>query len=160
MIIKWSRFGRALLLPFFLMVSCATAPAPQQADWADVTLHATGAGLIQGPWTASERIEAVQRAKMDAYTRLESQILTLKTGANKSIKEMAEKDLQVQKKIVAFVKGAKILHTENTNQGIEIQTELFLGENFKATLGLAEKKQIGPSKDKVPDGSQTRPSMR
>lgn len=130
-----------VLLISALLFSCESGPeiAPH-ADWADVTLHAVGVGPIQGEWSLSERIQAVQRAKVDAYTKLESQIMMLQTDSKKKVSELAEKDQQLEKKIASFVKGAKIVRTENKENGVEILTELFLGENFKATIGLAEKK--------------------
>ena len=139
-------------IPFFLLLSCQSAPPPSPGDWADVTLRATGTGPIRGEWSASERMQAVQRAKVDAYGKLESQVLALQINSKKTVQELAQKDEGIRKKITAFVKGAKIVDTENADQGIEVTAELFLGESFKATLGLLEKKSNPLPKDKREDG--------
>lgn len=139
-----------LIVSVLFMTACESGPevAPH-ADWADVTLHAVGVGPIQGEWSVAERIQAVQRAKVDAYGKLESQIMMLQTDSKKKVSELADKDPQIGKKISSFVKGAKILRTENKANGIEVMTELFLGENFRATIGLAERKT-----KPVPKGNQ------
>ncbi|TAK01097.1 MAG: hypothetical protein EPO39_14860 [Candidatus Manganitrophaceae bacterium] len=149
----WRLFG--IILPALLLFSCESGPevAPH-ADWADVTLHAVGIGPVQGEWSLSERMQAVQRAKVDAYTKLESQIMMLQTDSKKKVSELAAKDEQMEKKIASFVKGAKIIRTENKENGVEIFTELFLGENFKATIGLAERKPKPVPKDKRDDSSR------
>ncbi len=148
----WSLFR--IIIPALFLLSCESTPevAPH-ADWADVTLHAVGIGPIQGEWSLSERIQAVQHAKMDAYTKLESQIMVLQTGSKKTVSELAAKDEQIGKKIASFVKGAKIIQTENKENGVEVLTELFLGENFKATIGLAERKPKPVSKENRQDDS-------
>ncbi|MBI3802868.1 MAG: hypothetical protein HY282_03810 [Nitrospirae bacterium] len=154
----WKPFFLALSALF--IVSCESTPelAPH-ADWADVTLHAVGVGPIQGEWSISERIQAVQRAKVDAYVKLESQVMMLQTDSKKTVSELAGKDPQLGKKISSFVKGAKIIRTDNKENGIEVLTELFLGENFKATLGLAEKKVKPIPKSNNPR-DETLPSSR
>jgi hypothetical protein len=124
-----------------LFLSCQSGPEKKmQSDWADVTLHAVGVGSIKGDGSTPERMQAVQEAKRDAYTGLESQIMALQTDSDKHVSELAAEDVEIHKKISAFVRGAKILSTENNNNRIEILTEIFLGENFKATIGLAKKK--------------------
>lgn len=144
-----------VVIPVLFLLSCESGPevAPR-ADWADVTLHAVGVGPIQGEWSLSERIQAVQHAKVDAYAKLESQIMMLQTDSKKTISELVAKDEQLGKKIASFVKGARIVRTENKEKGIEVLTELFLGENFKATIGLAERKPKPIPKDNRPDSSR------
>ena len=148
----WNLFR--IILPVLFLLSCQSTPevAPH-ADWADTTLHAVGIGPIQGEWSLSQRMQAVQHAKMDAYAKLESQIMALQTDSKKKVSELAAKDNRMEKKIASFVKGAKIVRTENKENGIEVVTELFLGESFKATLGLAEKKPIVIPKEGQHDDS-------
>lgn len=150
-------YGRLLgmIIPLFLLFSCGSGPevAPH-ADWADVTLHAVGIGSIQGEWSLSDRIQAVQHAKVDAYTKLESQIMMLQTDSKKPISELVAKDEQIGKKIASFVRGARIVRTENKENGVEILTELFLGENFKATIGLAERKPKPVPRENRSDSSR------
>lgn len=130
-----------LLLISVLLFSCESGPeSGPQSDWADITLNAMGSAPIEGTGSVSERVEAIQRAKMDAYMKLQSQIMMLRTESKKPISELAAEDEQISKKISAFIRGAKIVRTENNNNGVEISTELFLGDDFKATLGLIKKK--------------------
>ena len=140
---NWNFFWKLFpaVIPVLLFLSCESTPevAPH-SDWADVTLQAVGVGPIEGEWSLSERMQAVQRAKVDAYSKLESQIMLLQTDSKKKVSDLAAKDEQISKKIASFVKGAKIVRTENKENGLELFTELYLGENFKATIGLAEKK--------------------
>ena len=129
-----------LMLFPILLLSCQTGPEKKLQDWADVTLRAVGVGSIEAEGATPERMQAVQKAKRDAYTSLELQVMRLQTDSEKPVSELAAQDLEMQRKISAFVRGARIISTENNNNRIEISTELFLGENFKATIGLAKKK--------------------
>jgi hypothetical protein len=150
-------YGRLFLLviPVLFLLSCESGPevAPH-ADWADVTLHAVGIGQIQGEWSLSDRIQAVQHAKVDAYAKLESQIMMLQINSKKTISELVAKDEQIGKKIASFVRGARIVRTDNRENGVEILTELFLGENFKATIGLAERKPKPVPRGNTPESSR------
>ncbi len=154
---KVNFYGRLFLLviPFLFLLSCESGPevAPH-ADWADVTLHAVGIGQIQGEWSLSDRIQAVQHAKVDAYAKLESQIMMLQIDSKKTISELVAKDEQIGKKIASFVRGARIVRTDNRENGVEILTELFLGENFKATIGLAERKPKPVPRGNTPESSR------
>ncbi|MCG3115649.1 MAG: hypothetical protein LLH30_08235 [Candidatus Manganitrophus sp. SA1] len=154
---KVNFYGRLFLLviPVLFFLSCESGPevAPH-ADWADVTLHAVGIGQIQGEWSLSDRIQAVQHAKVDAYAKLESQIMMLQIDSKKTISELAAKDEQIGKKIASFVRGARIVRTDNRENGVEILTELFLGENFKATIGLAERKPRPVPRGNTPESSR------
>lgn len=154
---KVNFYGRLFLLviPVLFLLSCGSGPevAPH-ADWADVTLHAVGIGQIQGEWSLSDRIQAVQHAKVDAYAKLESQIMMLQIDSKKTISELVAKDEQIGKKIASFVRGARIVRTDNRENGVEILTELFLGENFKATIGLAERKPKPVPRGNTPESSR------
>ncbi|MDC4204148.1 MAG: hypothetical protein MPW14_04815 [Candidatus Manganitrophus sp.] len=154
---KVNFYGRCFLLviPVLFLLSCESGPevAPH-ADWADVTLHAVGIGQIQGEWSLSDRIQAVQHAKVDAYAKLESQIMMLQIDSKKTISELVAKDEQIGKKIASFVRGARIVRTDNRENGVEILTELFLGENFKATIGLAERKPKPVPRGNTPESSR------
>lgn len=154
---KVNFYGRLFLLviPVLFLLSCESGPevAPH-ADWADVTLHAVGIGQIQGEWSLSDRIQAVQHAKVDAYAKLESQIMMLQIDSKKTISELVAKDEQIGKKIASFVRGARIVRTDNKENGVEILTELFLGENFKATIGLAERKPKPVPRGNTPESSR------
>lgn len=143
------------MIPVLFLLSCESGPevAPH-ADWADVTLHAVGIGQIQGEWSLSDRIQAVQHAKVDAYAKLESQIMMLQIDSKKTISELVAKDEQIGKKIASFVRGARIVRTDNKENGVEILTELFLGENFKATIGLAERKPKPVPRGNTPESSR------
>lgn len=154
---KVNFYGRLFLviIPILFLLSCESGPevAPH-ADWADVTLHAVGIGQIQGEWSLSDRIQAVQHAKVDAYAKLESQIMMLQIDSKKKISELVAKDEQIGKKIASFVRGAKIVRTDNRENGVEILTELFLGENFKATIGQAERKPKPVPRGNTPESSR------
>lgn len=154
---KVNFYGRVFLLviPVLFLLSCESGPevAPR-ADWADVTLQAVGIGQIQGEWSLSDRIQAVQHAKVDAYAKLESQIMMLQINSKKTISELVAKDEQIGKKIASFVRGARIVRTDNRENGVEILTELFLGENFKATIGLAERKPKPVPRGNTPESSR------
>jgi hypothetical protein len=102
-------------------------------------------------------MQAVQQAKKNAYTSLESQIMELQTDSEKRVSELAAQDGEMQKKISAFVRGARIVSTENNHNKIEILTEIFLGENFKATIGLAKKKPKPVPSDSRQQGQMGRP---
>ncbi|MFQ5949361.1 MAG: hypothetical protein ACE5J1_01590 [Nitrospiria bacterium] len=141
------------LIPILLILSCQSGPEEKrQVDWSDVTLRASGVGMIEGAWSTSKRIRAIQRAKMDAYAKIESQIMKLRTDSRKHISDLAAKDEEIQKKISAFVRGAKIVGIENDKEGIKIHAELFLGENFEATIGLANRKPIPASSNRNQQG--------
>ncbi len=135
-------FGLPLLFLTFFLVSCQSDPPENaQSDWANVTLSASGFGVLEKAGSISERIQAIQHAKVDAYTQLESQIMSLMTDSKKTISNLSDKDETMKPKIVSFIRGAKIVRTEIGERGVNIVAELFLGENFKATIGLAKKKQ-------------------
>lgn len=138
-----------VLLSFLLcllLLSCQSVPIDESLrDWADVTLRVTGSGSIGKEWSIVERMQAIQRAKVDAYTRLESAIMRLKTDSRKTISELSEKDEAMRQKISAFVRGAKIIETNNDASGVNIVAELFLGENFKATIGISKRRTTSPS---------------
>lgn len=154
---KVNFYGRLFLLviPVLFLLSCESGPeVVPHADWADVTLHAVGIGQIQGEWSLSDRIQAVQHAKVDAYAKLESQIMMLQINSKKTISELVAKDEQIGKKIASFVRGARIVRTDNRENGVEILTELFLGENFKATIGLAERKLKPVPRGNTPESSR------
>lgn len=130
------------LLTGLLFLACQSVPNDDRlGDWADLTLRASGYGRIEKEWTIAGRVQAIQKAKVDSYTQLESQIMALRVDSRKTVLDLAEKDETIQTKIMAFVRGAKIVHTKNMDRGVRIDAELYLGENFKATIGLAEKKQ-------------------
>ncbi len=150
---KWLFLG--MIGFFFSLVSCASLPEESSdATWADLAVHATGVGAIQGQWTSSERFAAIQRAKVDAYLKLQSQVMMLQMASKKPVWELARKDPLFEKKLSQFVRGARIIQTQNTNEGIEIATELYLGEHFMTTMGLAKRKPLPTSKDNIHDISQ------
>ncbi|MFY9270963.1 MAG: hypothetical protein WAO55_14565 [Candidatus Manganitrophaceae bacterium] len=132
----------------FSIVSCESTPSSiPHADWADVTLQAVGVGEIPMGGSTADRIQAIQHAKVDAYSKLESQVMMLETDSKKKVSELAAKDRELEKKIASFVKGAKIVQTDVKENGVEVIVRLFLGENFKATLGLLERKRRPMPKD-------------
>lgn len=131
-----------ILILFFFVLSCQTGPEEQtRANWSNVTIQASGKGLIEGEWTTSKRIRAIQQAKIEVYANIESRIMSLHTGVGKRVEDWAERDEKIRKKISAFVRGAKIVGLENNEKGIKVDAELYLGESFEATIGLARKKQ-------------------
>ncbi len=151
----WLFFGVIGFFPF--LVSCASLPEEQSdVPWADLTLHATGVGAIEGQWTASERFAAIQRAKMNAYLKLQSQVMMLPTASKKTVRELARENPLFEKKLSQFVRSAKIVRTQNTNEGIKITTELYLGEHFMTTMGLAKRKPLPTSRDARSDISHRR----
>jgi len=137
------RTGILILLIFLVLLNaCQTLPEDVGAgDWANVTLRVTGTGEISTQWSIAERIHAIQRAKVDVYSQMESQIMALKTTSGNKLSDLFAKDEGMQKKISAFVRGAEIIRTDNDKKGVKIIAQLFLGESFKATIGLAKRKQ-------------------
>ncbi len=129
-----------VILPVFFMGCQSKHLDVRYAGWENVTLHATGLGAIQSEWSIAARVQAVQAAKVDAYAQLESQAMRLKTDHGMTVLELVEKNGSLRKKVSAFVRGAKIIQTQNTETGISIGMELFLGDGFKATLGLSQKR--------------------
>jgi len=130
-----------VLISFFFVLSCQTGPQElTRTNWSDVTIQASGNGLIEGEWTTSKRIHAIQQAKIDVYAKIESQIMDLRTGAARRVGDWAEEDEKIRRKISAFVRGAKIVGLENSIKGIRVDAELYLGESFVATIGLARRK--------------------
>ena len=123
-----------------LMVSCQTAPENRRTDWADVTVTAIGIGSM-GEGSPAERMQAVQQAKQDAMRQLEEKVLHLQTESGKPLTEQIKTEDRKQK-VKAFVRGASIVSMENTDAGVQIETRLFLGDHFKATLGLLPPKDI------------------
>ncbi len=135
-----------LVFCFFLLGGCETNKVDvRYAGWENVTLVATGLGSTQKEWSISSRLQAVQTAKINAYAQLESQVNSLNTDTGKKVSELVEKDDALAQKVGAFVRGAKITRTKNVAAGVEIMMELFLGDNFKATLGLSQKRERSPS---------------
>ncbi len=126
--------------------SCQSTQTEKEIPgWENVTLHATGFGRIEKTWSITERVQAVQKAKIDAYAQLESDILALKINSTKKVDDHAKEDEVLKKKISAYVRGAKIIQTENSDLGVKVYAELFLGGNFKATIGLNQKRQKSSS---------------
>ena len=126
-----------LLFCALVFLSCQSVQIDEgHKEWENMTLRATGFGGIDKNWSISERVQAIQKAKVDAYTQLEAKIMVLKTGSMTKVSDLVEEDDTLQKKIAAFVRGAKIVRTESNDQGLKVVTELFLGGSFKATLGL------------------------
>ncbi len=132
---------------FFLIGSlwltgCQTQVARvPRADWANRTLEETGIGRIATPvWSPEERLEAVHRAKADAYARLEYRIMLLETEPGKTVLQRVERDATLRSRVSAFVRGAQIVKMENQPIGIGLTARLYLGEGFKALLGLARQK--------------------
>jgi hypothetical protein len=138
------RWGRCLMLLFggLWLVGCQTQEARiPRSDWANRTLEETGIGRIPTPaWSPEERLEAVHRAKADAYARLEYQIMLLETAPGKTVLQRVEGDAVLRSRVAAFVRGAQIIKMENQPIGIGLTARLYLGEGFKALLGLARQK--------------------
>jgi len=129
---------------FGLVSSCQSVKVDAlHPGWENITLYATGFGQIEKDWSISERIRAVQKAKMDVYAKLESDIMKLQTDSKKKVSDLVADDEGLYKKIGAFVRGAKIIRTENNEKGVKVVAEIFLGGNFKATIGLGAKKLQG-----------------
>ncbi len=129
-----------------VLLSCRSAQIDEgHKDWGNMTLHATGFGGIDKNWSISERVQAIQKAKVDAYTQLEAKIMMLKTASMTKVSSLVAEDDTLQKKIAAFVRGAKIIRTENNDEGVKVVTELFLGGSFKATMGLSQNRPKSPS---------------
>ena len=141
-------------LAALLAAGCQTLPTEERlGDWADITFRVEGMGRIEKGWSIQERMQAIQRAKVDIYTQLESKIMKLETDSRKKIGELAQKDPDIQHKISAFVRGAKVVQTRNDPEGVRVVAELYLGDDFKATIGLARKRTqqvAGPSRGNSP----------
>jgi hypothetical protein len=136
-------FGELMILGASLWLSGCQPQVARvpRADWANRTLEETGIGRIPAPtWSPEERLEAVHRAKADAYARLEYQIMHLETEPGKTVLQRVERDDALRSRVSAFVRGAQIIKMENQPIGIGLTARLYLGEGFKALLGLARHK--------------------
>jgi hypothetical protein len=138
-----SAWARNLLLAGLLIsvfvTGCETSPSPidPTEDWSDIYLTATGYNLLKD----GERLNALQDAKQDAYSRLEDQILRLKIDSKRNVGMLLAKDEKLKEKLEAFIRRAKVVSTEflpDSNQ-ISVTLELYLGTDFKTVLGLKEK---------------------
>jgi hypothetical protein len=128
----------------WMLSSCQSVPHPvPQTDWADVTLVVVGTGAT-ADWSPEGRIRAVQQAKQDALYKLTEQVLALPTDASEPLSKQAKKG-DLMEKIKAYVRGAQVVLMENTTEGARVQARLFLGDHFKATLGLLPRKEIAPT---------------
>jgi hypothetical protein len=128
-----------------MMVACQSGPPPSpRSDWADVVLRATGSGSLNstGKNPVEERVLAIQDAKVDAYQKLETEILRLKMEDHQSVSEFIGEKPELADKLHTFVRGARIVATRvfPDQRQMEVDAELFLGETFKAALGLVTPK--------------------
>jgi hypothetical protein len=142
-----------------MMVACQSGPSPSpRSDWADVVLHVTGSGSLNstGRNPVEERVLAIQDAKVNAYQKLEAKILRLKMDDQQSVSELIGKKPELADKVHAFVRGARIVKTHifPDQRQIEVEADLFLGENFKAALGIVTPK---PQHEKEKRGGQPPP---
>jgi len=140
-----TRLGNVfILLIAFVLLSCQSSPDRMaHQDWADVTFYATGVGRLR-EWSSVERIRAIQAAKIDVAHQLEEKILAHRIDGRMTVFDHAKKG-NAMKKIAAFVRGAELLSIENQADGVHIHARLFLGNHFKATLGLLPHKALSPS---------------
>ncbi len=155
---SFRRIGVFTLFAFLVLLNACQTISEDAGlgNWADVTLRVTGIGAIEKEWSISERIQAIQRAKVDAYAQLASQIMALETTSGEKMTDLVTRDEGMQKKIAAFVRGAKIIRTVNDETGVKIVAQLFLGDHFKATIGLAKRKQQELSNPNAGGGSSPR----
>ncbi len=114
-----------------------------RAHWADITLYATGLGPIR-EWSWQERILGIQQAKRDAARQLEEKVFSLRTDSGETLFEKIQNDGKAKKKVLAYVRGAEVMAMENKAEGVAIHMRLFLGNPFKAALGLLPRKEIAP----------------
>jgi hypothetical protein len=148
-----------LLVGLALLSACESTPAPSpRSDWADVVLQATGTGGLDASAGSpvEERVLAIQAAKVDAYQKLEGEILRLKMDEKQTVSQFLEKKPKLGEKVRDYVRGARIVSTRViADRAMEVDAELFLGENFRAVLGLIEKRpssETGPGKNKAGSG--------
>ncbi len=143
-----------LLCNIGLVFSCKSGPSPAPLlDWSDVVLYATGVGRLKSSesFAVKDRILAIQAAKIDAYQQLEESILNLKMDGGQIVLEFVGGDPNLHEKVQGFVRGARIIETRvGLNAQMEVDAELFLGENFKAVLGLIERKRTQEGKRMTP----------
>ncbi len=130
-----------------VLSSCETLSQREaNSGWADVMLYATGKGQIEGAAegfrSPSDRMRAIREVKRDTYRKLASQIVKLEVLPGRTVLGLMEKDPQVKVRVFRFVRGARLSQMINTPEGIEGTAQLYLGEDFKATLGVAKKKPL------------------
>jgi hypothetical protein len=128
------------LIISLVMLGCEKSPSPIDPvkDWSDIYLMATGYSALK----EEERLSALQDAKQDAYSRLEDQVLKLKIDSKRDIGALLMKDEKLKGKLEVFIRGAKVVTTKfiPDSDQISVTMELYLGTDFKAVLGLKEKK--------------------
>ncbi len=143
---NWFFFKFLVFSGVFFLAACQSAQINEGTPgWENVTLQAAGFGEINQAWSAADRMTAVQKAKVDAYAQLETRILAIQINPSRKVEDLTIEDESLRKKISSYVRGAKIIRTENSETGVRVFAELFLGGNFKATLGLNQKRSNTPS---------------
>jgi len=88
-------------------------------------------------------MRGIKLAKASVTHQLEEKILALQTDSGATFREKVSKENLMQK-VTAYVRGAEAVAIENTPKGVEIQSRLFLGDPFKAALGLLQRKALPP----------------
>ncbi len=132
-----------LISAFFLLLSCQSAPKTvARPDWTNVTLYATGFGAIE-TWSSEERMLGIKLAKASVTKELEEKVLALTTDSGEAFGDKVVKENMMQK-VSAFVREAEVVAIDNKPGGVEIQSRLFLGNSFKAAMGLLKRKEIAP----------------
>jgi len=136
-----------LLMGMTLLVSCQTAPSTApRADWANITVETKGTGHLTAPlpWPAEARLSAIRNAKADAYAKMEFQIMALETAPGETVLQRVGEDAVRRRQVAAFVRGAQILEVKPRPHGIEVAMRLYLGEGFRALIGLGHRKPVTP----------------
>src|SRR4051812_44919975 len=128
------------LIVFVLAAGCEKSPSPVDPvnDWSDIYLMATGYSGLKG----KERLDSLQNAKEEAYSGLENQILKLKIDSKRDVGALLTNDEKRKRKLEVFIRGSKVVATKflPDSDQISVTMELYLGADFKAMLGLKERK--------------------
>ncbi|MBI1824326.1 MAG: hypothetical protein HYR80_09480 [Nitrospirae bacterium] len=121
-----------------------TSTLALDSSWADRTLQEKGLGAYHPEKSLNDtldRLESYREAKADLYSKLESDIMSLKIDAKRDVKTYIGDNKKLKEKVVLFLKGTRITDAVYVPQkGMELSGELYLGGSFKSILGLNEKK--------------------
>ena len=144
---KKSLYVLVLFTGVTLLAACQTAPSSApRADWANITIETSGTGHLTAPlpWPAEARLSAIRNAKADAYAKMTFQIMALETAPGETVLQLVGQDAERRRQVAAFVRGAQILEMKPRPHGIEVAMRLYLGEGFRALVGLGHKKPATP----------------
>lgn len=122
---------------------------PLGEDWANVTLSAAGEGR-PADGSLAGRVEAVHQAREEAYRLLSDQMMQMKTATSEPVAGLISGDDAKARRLRDFARSARIVRTQFRPDGVvRVETELYLGDDLLAALGISRKRPERPQKPGV-----------